>query len=517
MEKENWKSKYIALRKKYQELKKEWNKLKSHYERLKENNEIDLGQIKFLRKENEYLKSKKSQRSNQEKSIIDDHNSHYIVKPISSKVESTGKVTQIVPDQSIYQEAKSPFIYKGFFIIGPKAEPEGLSEAKILYEYFPENCGIDPNMKPLIPQLCFPQEAALERFSCSEDTISSIYSKLQPKRSQKHFIFTLRNEPLISKQNPLPNSDHELLYIICIEIKDFIKIAGCLYRIPKCYCIASFVPAFELHYEILHSLLYLRSIPYQNNPKVSESIDICNDSEILLLECYADCEELRPGQTIQLGIEQSGMIRYRCPLDLSSIDACWTCVPLMSSLSFRDFFWLICALVQEKSIVFMSGNIGLVTSCVLGMTCAIRPFKWPSLMVALIPDSLHELLEAPVPLIAGTVYVSPIMRHSFDNIIWVVLDELNIQARVQCSPQTILEVKEPKRFDRKNEMEAIYNTIKQKKVFDSNEEMNEKCLKVLEIWKEFWNQAIQEHLQNPGSESEFVRTMSDTQMFAYSV
>ena len=50
MEKDEWKLKYSKLRKKYQDLRNEFNRLKVYCEKLKENNEIDLGQIKFLRK-----------------------------------------------------------------------------------------------------------------------------------------------------------------------------------------------------------------------------------------------------------------------------------------------------------------------------------------------------------------------------------------------------------------------------------------------------------------------------------
>ena len=534
MEKDHWKVKYVNLRQKYQELKKEWSKLKSHYEKLKENNEIDLGQIKFLRKENEYLKSKfkKSQRTPSkgetfnQTSIIEEQYSHYLVPQATTKVPSTGIITQAAPDQSLYSETLSPLIYQGFFIIGPNLsdiQSDSSCPATLLYEYYPPHCLIDNNMKPLIPQLCFPQEASLEKFSCKEEVISSIYPKVQHRRSQKHFVFTLRNECTSAKTTQVPNSDHELLYVICIETKDFVKVSGSLYRVPKCYCLASFVPAFELHFEVLTSLLTLRTQTRteSSGPGTSSLApvsDTCEDSEVLLLECYADCEELLAGRTIQLGTERTGMIWYKCPEDLAVIDVCWTCLPLIASLSFRDFFWLVCALVQEKSIVFMSANLGLVTSCVLAMNCIIRPFRWPNLMVPIIPDTLHELLEAPIPMLAGCVYVSPITRHSLDSVIWVVLDEVNVEARVQSSPQIIEEVIEPKHFTGKAEMNEVYNSIGNKKMFESSAEMNEKCLRIKEIWREYWGKLIEEYLKGTEkfSDLEFAKAVIDTQMFAIS-
>ena len=132
----------------------------------------------------------------------------------------------------------------------------------------------------------------------------------------------------------------------------------------------------------------------------------------------------------------------------------------------------------------MSNNLGLVTSCVLAVACLIRPFKWPNLMIPLIPESLLELLEAPVPILAGVVYVSPLTRHNLDSIIWVVLDENNFDARVQSSSAIVEEVIEPKNFNgKKKYLEKLYESPATRKLFKSTTDLNENCLKIKNLFK----------------------------------
>ena len=206
MEKDEWKLKYSKLRKKYQDLRNEFNRLKVYCEKLKENNEIDLGQIKFLRKENEYLKSKfkkthkkkKTSEDSSQLSSIDESLSHYFIIP-TSKIEKT---TQANPDQEICPEASPAYIYQGFFIIGPHLslfKEKTPASPEILYEYYPANYLINANAKSLIPQLCFPQQIRIEKAKCRDDTTSQIKHLIHQKRSQKHFILTLRNETICSK------------------------------------------------------------------------------------------------------------------------------------------------------------------------------------------------------------------------------------------------------------------------------------------------------------------------------
>jgi hypothetical protein len=58
-------------------------------------------------------------------------------------------------------------------------------------------------------------------------------------------------------------------------------------------------------------------------------------------------------------------------------------------------------MMLEKSIIFVSDNIPLLSSAVLGMQCFLAPFKWNYVQIPILPRSLVEMIEAPMPFIVG--------------------------------------------------------------------------------------------------------------------
>mmetsp|Transcript_10947 Transcript_10947/g.10988 ORF Transcript_10947/g.10988 Transcript_10947/m.10988 type:complete len:158 (+) Transcript_10947:439-912(+) len=129
--------------------------------------------------------------------------------------------------------------------------------------------------------------------------------------------------------------------------------------------------------------------------------EIITPGEIKVLENYAEVENIGAMLNIEIDMDRLDLLKYKCPDDLSVIDVPWFCAPLFSKLSFNDFFWILSAIAQEKSVVFVSGNLGLLTSCVLAYQVLLRPFRWPNLMIPILPKCLIDVLDAPVPLIAG--------------------------------------------------------------------------------------------------------------------
>ena len=74
----------------------------------------------------------------------------------------------------------------------------------------------------------------------------------------------------------------------------------------------------------------------------------------------------------------------------------------------------------EKSVVFVSENLGVLTSSVLGISKLLQPFHWPHVIVPVLPTSLYEILDAPVPLILGMQSSLPL---KYKHLIYVMLDE----------------------------------------------------------------------------------------------
>ena len=79
----------------------------------------------------------------------------------------------------------------------------------------------------------------------------------------------------------------------------------------------------------------------------------------------------------------------------------------------QDNFWkLLLATMLEKSIVFVSESLGLLTSVVLGLYNLLRPFIWPHVIVPVLPTNLFEILEAPIPILVGIQSTLPLKIRS---------------------------------------------------------------------------------------------------------
>lgn len=63
------------------------------------------------------------------------------------------------------------------------------------------------------------------------------------------------------------------------------------------------------------------------------------------------------------------------------------------------FIWS--ALCLEKSIIVISDNKLLLSSAILTLQALLSPFKWCLVSIPILPMSLIDLLDAPIPIIVG--------------------------------------------------------------------------------------------------------------------
>jgi hypothetical protein len=59
--------------------------------------------------------------------------------------------------------------------------------------------------------------------------------------------------------------------------------------------------------------------------------------------------------------------------------------------------------LMERSVILHSKNISVLSSCVLALQAIIYPFKWRYVWISVIPENMGELIDSPVPLLAGTL------------------------------------------------------------------------------------------------------------------
>ena len=75
-------------------------------------------------------------------------------------------------------------------------------------------------------------------------------------------------------------------------------------------------------------------------------------------------------------------LKYQVPQNVRYLDVAWRCIPLFSSLPVEDLCWLVSALVQEKSIIFISNNLGLPTSAAVPYTPLTLPTIFPVVLTS---------------------------------------------------------------------------------------------------------------------------------------
>lgn len=61
------------------------------------------------------------------------------------------------------------------------------------------------------------------------------------------------------------------------------------------------------------------------------------------------------------------------------------------------------SLLLERKVILYGKNISILSSCVLGLQTILYPFHWQHTLVTLLPHSLIEVCQAPLPLLAGVL------------------------------------------------------------------------------------------------------------------
>lgn len=61
------------------------------------------------------------------------------------------------------------------------------------------------------------------------------------------------------------------------------------------------------------------------------------------------------------------------------------------------------SLLLERKVILYGKNISILSSCVLGLQTILYPFQWQHTLVTLLPHSLIEVCQAPLPLLTGVL------------------------------------------------------------------------------------------------------------------
>lgn len=266
-------------------------------------------------------------------------------------------------------------MFEEFFVLGLRDPDTKECKPQVLYQYPKLDYAQDSVQFKVLPDFCFPLGCTpypLQLTSSGSALNELLYGRDGLSRSSNFFIFTLKSEPKPSRSRDDPNHDRGVIYCVCLLTDELLITSEGQWIYPKCFCLASFQPCFELHYQVLTSLLAMKRVRRMNvvagsslsssalGRMMSQTEDV-SDEDVAVLCSYHRASPPSGGSPMRLSLE--ALFQYRYP-EAWQLDTSWCCPALLSCLSPSDLLLLLSAFMLEKSIVFTSSNKGLLTSCV---------------------------------------------------------------------------------------------------------------------------------------------------------
>ncbi len=171
--------------------------------------------------------------------------------------------------------------------------------------------------------------------------------------------------------------------------------------VPHALCMVSRFPFFSLFFQVLEKLARSREMEIHNT----------KDELVLFLQDLYAREVPRRGKALHMPRLQLQWSRDQVvarPDQLCSrFEERWGylstwCIPqLMDSLPLDQLLMLVGCLLLEVKVVVVSSSLQDVSSAVLGLVALTRPLLWVNPVIPFLPAKMAQIVEAPVPLIAG--------------------------------------------------------------------------------------------------------------------
>lgn len=227
-------------------------------------------------------------------------------------------------------------------------------------------------------------------------------------RNGNSFITIMENYYDLSHSPELAPIEKKTLFG-CFVVFDDIKTEEILnnhYIVPHCYCILTYFPSFELHFDVIYRLLAIkRAIRFNNSQQFIESGDMSallgcdrlSSEELGFIENYydyfSDCL-FEKNMRICIPLQSVESIDYTFPSNYTHLEKLWFCPLLFSVIELKDFYYIFCALLQEKKVMLYSQNLDILTSCILGFLSLLSPFKWRHFIAPLFQDNLADQVKS---------------------------------------------------------------------------------------------------------------------------
>ncbi|KAM7257898.1 hypothetical protein ACFE04_013639 [Oxalis oulophora] len=111
----------------------------------------------------------------------------------------------------------------------------------------------------------------------------------------------------------------------------------------------------------------------------------------------------------------------------------WAIACLCGSLRLENILTMFAGALLEKQIVVVCSNLGILSAIVLSVIPLIRPYRWQSLLMPVLPNGMLEFLDAPVPYIVGVKNKTSEVHSKLSNI--MLVDANKNQVKSAAVPQ----------------------------------------------------------------------------------
>ena len=303
--------------------------------------------------------------------------------------------------------------------------------AKVVYD-FAETAGLENRVTlPDIERFLTPWQLLMTPYNSLSNVADSTFFKVvlkSQKKYKKRYIcpFQPHNGDIqLSKWTEYVESinPQNKLYAICIKKGDYIMLDSLkankkhFIYIDTVYCLLTYYPIPELAFNFLSSILNFTRMKRKELFWSSEDKTMTDFSKLnALLPIYLSSylkqimglEIPAPNRILSYPINNDkvaeyDMMEYKFPAKENAYLelAMWEAYKTFRKFSLENISFILSAILLEKSVVFFSKDITMLTSILNTFLGLLFPFKYVCTLIPAIPSNSEFLFEAPVPIIIG--------------------------------------------------------------------------------------------------------------------
>ena len=296
---------------------------------------------------------------------------------------------------------------------------------------------------------------------------------------------------------------------------------------PRCYCILSRVPFFRTHFQVLSHVLGMERVERirQNLSDLlpeddsssrdgSAAAPISTDGEtIAILKNYLALDVPSVGEESAEFTPSEGVkpIRYGRPTPSEIVSPVlgpmvsqispeeealhledWAVVSLCATLNLENVLSLLTAVLLEKQIVVFSNNLGELSAVSLALIPMLRPFRWQSLFLPILPQHMVDFLDAPVPFVCGVQHKTSDLRARTSNLCRINVYKDDVKIQWEDKPLRL-----PKMADLVRTLLPLHHAVveasvnrKKRPVIDPSQSASEAARAFLRAWRAYLNSLV---------------------------